>query len=388
MGEMMIDKRELLHLLQEMIRIDSVNPTLASAGNGESHIAHYIGDYLEKMGIEVKYQRIDSDRENVIGIVNGTGQGRKLMLNGHTDTVSIKGMEIDPLNPKVENGKVYGRGALDMKGGIAATIMAIKSIIEAGTELRGDIVLAFVADEEYASLGTETLLQEYSADAAIICEPTDLKVTIAHKGFAWAKVEIFGKAAHGSLPDKGIDAILKAGKFLLEIENLEKQILDQKNHPLLGSPSIHASLINGGIELSTYPDYCKIEMERRTLPGENREMVVKEIENMVQRVGSRDKQFRADFEVFFYRPALEISKEQPIVQTLCRAHQSGLRKEPEYAGLSGWLDSAILADAGIPTVIFGPKGEGAHGSVEYVVFDSVVDTTRILINAIVDFCGT
>ncbi|NIQ37870.1 MAG: ArgE/DapE family deacylase [Proteobacteria bacterium] len=385
---MMIDKRELLELLKEMIRIDSVNPTLASAGNGESRIAHYIGNYLEKMGIEVTYQKIDSHRENVIGIVHGAGEGRRLMLNGHTDTVSTRRMKIDPLNPTFENGKVYGRGSLDMKGGIAATIMAVKSIMEAGAELRGDVVLAFVADEEYASLGTETLLREYSADAAIICEPTDLKVTIAHKGFAWAKVEIFGKAAHGSLPGKGIDAIVKAGKFLVEIENLGKEILNQKSHPLLGSPSIHASLINGGIELSTYPDYCKIEMERRTLPGEDRKMVVKEIENMVRRVGLGDKQFRADFEVFFYRPALEIARDEPIVQTLCRAHQSGLRKEPEFAGLSGWLDSAILADAGIPTVIFGPKGEGAHGPVEYVVFDSVVDTTRILVNAIVDFCGT
>ncbi len=387
MYDIRIDTDKALKLLQEMISIDSVNPSLVKTGNGELGIAHHIGQYLEKMGIGVKYQEIDSKRANVIGVLQGTGGGRTIMLNGHTDTVSSETMSIDPLDPRFENGKVYGRGALDMKGGLAAQIAALHSIIESGLRLKGDVILACVADEEYASRGTETLVKNYSADAAVICEPTGLKITIAHKGFAWAKVEVIGKAAHGSLSDEGIDAIIKAAKFLVEIENLGKDILSQRDHPLLGSPSIHASLINGGIELSTYPDYCKIELERRTLPGENRETVAGEIENIIEKVGSVDRQFRANYDVFFYRPALEISREQPIVQTLKKACQIILRKEPEFVGMSGWLDSAVLAEADIPTIIFGPKGEGAHGSVEYVDFDSVVDTTKVLIKTILDFCG-
>jgi len=387
MGDTKIGEDGLLKLLQEMIRVNSVNPSLANRGDGERRIAHYIGNYLKKIGIEVDYQEIDSNRANVVGVLRGTGGGRNIMLNGHSDTVSIERMDIAPLDPKSENGRVYGRGALDMKSGLAAQITAVKSIVESGMRLKGDIILACVADEEYASLGTETLIKKYSADAAIICEPTDLKITVAHKGFAWAKVEVFGKAAHGSFPDEGVDAIVKAAKFLVEVENLGKHNLSQRNHPLLGSPSVHASLISGGIELSTYPDYCKIKLERRTLPGENRETVAAEIEGIIEKMNSSDKQFKANYDVFFYRPALEISKEQPIVQTLKKACQGVLRKEPEFVGMSGWLDSAVLAEAGIPTVIFGPRGEGAHGSVEYVDFDSVIATTGVLIDSIVDFCG-
>ncbi|MFX0092846.1 MAG: ArgE/DapE family deacylase [Candidatus Hodarchaeota archaeon] len=386
MTSLKVDEEELLELLQELIKINSVNPSLASRGDGELKIAQYIGKYLEKMNLEVKYQKIDSNRANVIGLLKGVGGGRSIMLNGHVDTVSIEDMKIEPLNPTYKNGNVYGRGAFDMKSGLAAITIAVQSLIKAGKELEGDVILAFVADEEYSSLGTEMLLEGYSTDAAIVCEPTDLQITIAHKGFAWTKVEVFGKAAHGSLPDKGIDAIAKAGRILVEMENLGRN-LTQKKHSLLGSPSIHASLISGGTELSTYPDYCKIELERRTLPGENLKTVEDEIESLIERISSEDKQFKASFDVFFYRPALEVSKEQSVVHALNKACQRILKREPEFTGTSGWMDSALLAKAGIPTVIFGPSGEGAHASVEYVNFESVITTTQILIETIMDFCG-
>ncbi|MCJ7833491.1 MAG: ArgE/DapE family deacylase, partial [Deltaproteobacteria bacterium] len=268
-----IDEKELLQVVQDLVRIESVNPELAGTGNGECLIAEHIGNYLTEMGLEVRYQEIKPNRMNVVGVLKGSGEGRSIMLNGHTDTVGITGMDIEPLNPVFRDGKVYGRGSFDMKAGLAAMMIAVKAIIEAGLRPRGDVILAFVADEEYRSLGTEVLIKYFSADAAIICEPTNLKVCIAHKGFVWTKVEVFGKAAHGSRPNKGIDAIVKAGKFLGQIENLGNNILVQKKHPLLGSPSIHASLIKGGTELSTYPDYCLIELERRTIPGESVETV-------------------------------------------------------------------------------------------------------------------
>lgn len=253
--------------------------------------------------------------------------------------------------------------------------------------MKGDLILTFVADEEYASIGTEAVLKEYSADAAIICEPTNLDIIIAHKGFAWTKIEIFGRAAHGSLPGKGIDAIVKAGKVLTEIENLGENGLTQKKHPLLGSPSIHASLISGGIGLSTYPDYCKIELERRTLPGEDHKTMIEEMQTILQDTKSKDNQFKADFEVFFFRHAFEISQEQPIVKSLSRAYELVQVEKPEFKGMGGWIESALLAEAGIPTVIFGPSGEGAHASIEYVDFDSVMTTTEILIESIIDFCN-
>jgi len=387
MTEIQINRESLLTLLQKLIQIDSVNPSLSNKGTGEAIIARYIGAYLNKLGLAVRFQEIEKNRVNVIGVLKGTGGGPSLMLNGHTDTVSADKMETDPFAAEKKGGKIYGRGALDMKAGVAALIMAAQTIIEAGIKLKGDLILTLVADEEYASIGTEAVVDECTADAAIICEPTDLEIVIAHKGFAWIKIEIFGQAAHGSLPHRGIDAIAKAGKVLAAIETLGETDLNQKSHPLLGSPSIHASLIEGGTELSTYPDYCKIELERRNLPGEDRKAVTAEIQDLLQNIQRQDDRFKADFDVFFFRPAFEISPDQPIVQTVSRSYESTFNKPPGFEGMWGWLDSAILAQAGIPAVIFGPSGEGAHAAVEYVDVDSVITTTEVLVRSITNFCN-
>ncbi|MHA2433165.1 MAG: M20/M25/M40 family metallo-hydrolase [Candidatus Thorarchaeota archaeon] len=245
-----VDESYLLSVLQNLIAMESVNPSLVDGGSGESKIARHIGSHLHKMGLEVSYQELDEGRENVIGVLRGNGRGRTLMLNGHTDTVSITGMDIEPLKPVFRNGRVYGRGAFDMKGSLAAMLAAVQALLSSNAQLDGDVILAFVVDEEYASVGTEEVIKEYSADAAIVTEPTGLQVIITHRGYAWAKVEVFGKAAHGSLFDAGVDAIAKAGKVLVALEELEGQFQNQDHHPILGRPSVHASLIQGGIELT------------------------------------------------------------------------------------------------------------------------------------------
>jgi len=381
-----IDRDELLQVLRDLVGIESVNPFLGGRGSGEGNIARYIKDYLERVGLEVKTQAVDADRINVIGTVKGTGNGKSILLNGHTDTVNVDEMSIDPFRPRLKDGRVYGRGVLDMKSGLAAMMVAVKSIMTSGRRMNGDIILAFVADEEYRSSGTEELVKAYAADAAIVCEPTNLNIAIAHKGFAWAKVEVHGKRAHGSLPDSGIDAIVKAGKVLIEIERLGNRLRSERGHPLLGFPSVHASLISGGVELSTYPDYCTIELERRTVPGEDRGTFIQELKDIVERIHSEDDRFTADFDVFFYRQPHEISKDSAIVQSLGRAEQLVLEKEPTYSGVHFWTDAALLAEAGIPTAVFGPRGEGLHASNEYVDFDSVVATAHVLVEAITDFC--
>lgn len=388
MSETKINQGALHQLLQRLIQINSVNPSLSDRGAGEADIARYIGGYLKMLGLEVHFQELGKNRVNVIAVLKGTGGGQSLMLNGHTDTVSAENMAAVPFNPQIKDGKLHGRGALDMKAGVAAQIMAVQTLLEAQIELKGDVILTLVADEEYASMGTEAIVNEYLADAAIICEPTDLDIVIAHKGFAWIKIEIFGHAAHGSLPHRGVDAIAKAGRVLTAIEDYGKTHPTRKTHPLLGSPSIHASLISGGTELSTYPDYCKIELERRNLPGEDRRMITEEIQKLLQGIQSRDDQFKADFDVFFFRPAYEISPDQPIVQTVSRACQSIRGQAPKYEGMWAWLDSAILAQAGIPTVIVGPSGDGAHAAVEYVDLDSVMTTARVLVQSIIEFCNS
>lgn len=387
MNRLQVNRKELLEILQQMIRIESVNPSLAAGGSGESEMARYLGKYMSVMGLEVYFQKISPGRENVIGVLKGSGGGRTLMLNGHTDTVGLKGMDIQPLEPECREGRVYGRGSLDMKGGLAAIISAVNAVARSGARPKGDIIMAFVADEEYASQGTEALVKEYTADAAIICEPTDMEIGIAHKGFVWARIEVFGRAAHGSRPKEGIDAIVKAGKVLVEIERLGACELNRKCHPLLGSPSIHASLISGGSELSTYPGYCRIDLERRTIPGETPGTILEELKSIINRISMEDDQFKAACEIMFHRPPLEVSEHETIVRSLVRSYTAILNKAPGLTGFSGWMDSAILAEAGIPTAVIGPGGEGLHAAVEYVDFDTAAVTAEILAHTITDFCN-
>lgn len=383
----MISEKRLLELLRNLVRTKSVNPDLVQGGNGEAEIAAYIGGYMESMGLSVRYQEVAPGRLNAIGVLKGTGGGRSLMLNGHIDTVGIEGMTIDPLDPVLSGGRLYGRGSFDMKGGVAAMIEAVHAVVDSGTRPKGDVVVACVCDEEYASMGTEAVAREYVTDAAIVTEPTGNRVCVAHKGFAWVKVEVAGKAAHGSLPSEGVDAIMGAGKFLCEVDRYARETLSTKKHPLLGSPSVHASLIEGGTNLSTYPAECVVQMERRTIPGEDRETVEKEIEGIIEAVKAQDPLIQAKAEVFFLRPPFEVSTSEPVVRAVSEAVEETLGREPEQMGSHPWLDSAILAEAGIPTVIFGPAGEGAHSAVEYVDFPSVVDTARVLFAAIGKISG-
>ncbi len=387
MKEPAIPTQSLLDLLCDLIRIESVNPSLSDSGSGELKIARFISERLADGGLEVNLHNMGNQRANVVGRLRGSGEGPVLLLNGHMDTVGSTGMTIKPFQPEYREGRVYGRGALDMKGGLAAMIAAVLAVAESGPPLKGDVLVACVADEEYISRGTEALVDNYSADAAVVCEPTGLHIVIAHKGYAWARIDVFGRRAHGSRPDLGIDAIAKAGRILTELEHLETALGSREPHPLLGVPSAHASLIKGGVEISSYPDRCRIAVERRLLPDENAQSFSLELEAILDRSQASDPDFKARHEVFFSRPALEVSPEQPVIRILRDACRQVLGKEPDTAGSSGWLDSALLAAAGIPTVIFGPGGKGMHSAEEYVDFDSVVVTARILVRAILDFCG-
>lgn len=381
-----IPSSELQKLLQQMIRIESINPSLDPEGSGESILADFLGDFMEKAGFEVHYQEFLPGRKNVIGILKGKGGGKSLLLNGHLDTVGTIGMKIDPFDPKFEDGKVYGRGSMDMKSGVAAMIMAVKSIRDAGIELSGDVLLACVGDEEYSSKGTEEIIKKFKADAAIVTEPTDMAVTIAHKGFVWTKILVHGKAAHGSRPEVGIDAILKAGTVLQELSIWEHEELPKRKHPLLGRPSLHASIIKGGTEISVYPHLCEIEVEWRTLPGENAAFVNQQLSEVLDRARKKDSALCVEHEVLFERVPLEIAPQSLIVHILDQVVAARGNTDMAHAGIAFWTDAALLADAGIPSVIFGPKGKGLHGAVEYVEFDSVQETAQILAQTIQDFC--
>ncbi|RDE15360.1 MAG: hypothetical protein C4K47_02920 [Candidatus Thorarchaeota archaeon] len=388
MTNFQVDESTLLSTLKELIAIESVNPSLVPSGKGEAEIAEYIGHRLEGIGLEVQYQQLRHNRKNVVAMMRGRESGgQSLMLNGHTDTVGIAGMETPALTATCKEGKVYGRGAFDMKGGLAAMICAAESLVKAKTRMKGDLTLAFVADEEYASLGTEELVKEYTASAAIVTEPTNLDIIVAHRGFAWASVDVSGKAAHGSRYDIGVDAIAKAGKFLVALEEMDIGFNALKPHRLLGRPSVHASLISGGTELSTYPEHCRIEVERRTLPTESKQDVEDELRRLLEGISATDNDFRAESKVFLYRSALEVPQNTNLVRILSQQTRIIIGKEPHLVGAGWWTDAALLNDAGIPTVLFGHSGEGAHAPTEYADFNSLVQMTKVLIGTAVSFCS-
>jgi acetylornithine deacetylase len=389
MGEMhsKLDETGTLGLLEDLIRINSVNPSLVPGAPGEVEIAEFIADFMRDLDLETKVKEVKPKRLNVVGVLKGSGGGPTLMLNGHTDTVGVDYMEIDPFDPVTKAGKIYGRGSSDMKGGLAALLASTKAVADSGIELRGDLIVAAVCDEEYASIGTEMVVNDHKADAAIVTESTDLQIEIAHKGFAWIDIETRGVAAHGSAWRLGVDAIAKMGKVQVGLEQLQGDVLMKRRHKLVGPPSVHSSIIRGGRELSTYPDQCNLQVERRLIPGETREDVETEFRKLLSSISDIDQDFKGSSEITFFRGPMEVSPDEEICQTLltCATEVNG--ESPLLIGGSGWLDTQILWSRGIPAVAFGPIGEGIHAAVECVNTDSVIDTAKILELVIMKFCG-
>ena len=341
----------LKELLADLVRIDSVNPDLIEGAAGEGEIARFVAGWLADAGLEVDVEEVAPGRLNAVGVAAGSGGGKALLLNAHTDTVGVAGME-RPFEPVVEGGRMRGRGAYDMKAGLAAIMLAGAEAVGAG--LRGDVIVTAVCDEEVASIGTARIAERYRADAAVVAEPTELRLALAHRGFVGFEIEARGRAAHGSRPDLGIDAIARMGHVLVGIEELDRRLRADPTHPLLGSGSLHASVIEGGQEFSSYPERCLLKGERRTIPGEGVEHVEGELRQLL---GEVDGQIR----VVVAREPFETPADAPIAELVSR-HAGG----PEVVGVPFWADSALLAAAGIPTVVFGPAGEGAHAVEEWV----------------------
>ena len=375
---------EIAELLGQLVTIDSINPDLVPGGAGESEIARFVANWLEHAGLEVELDEPAPGRPSVVGIARGSGGGRSLILNAHMDTVGVAGMQ-RPHDPVVQGNRLYGRGSFDMKGGLAAIMLAAAAAKKRG--LRGDVILTAVSDEEYASIGTSSIVKRWHADAAIVTEPTGLDVCVAHKGFLWLEVETSGIAAHGSRPDLGVDAIAKMGKVLTGLEELDRSLRSNPSHRLLGSGSLHASLIAGGQELSSYPERCLLSVERRTLPGETQASVESEIRKVFDQVGASDPAFKASLRTTLVRDAFEVSEDEPIVQVVRRQATTLLDREPTMVGSTAWMDSAILSAAGIPTVVFGPGGEGAHALVEWVDLEQVRRCVEVLVACAGEFCG-
>jgi acetylornithine deacetylase len=383
---MQIDRDYVRETLVRLVQINSVNPTLVAGAPGEREIAGFIAASLEGFGLKVEVFEPEPGRMSVVGRLAGSGGGRSLMLNAHCDTVDVAGMA-EPFSGAIRDGKVYGRGSFDMKGSLAACMAAAKALVDSGAQLRGDVLVAAVADEEYGSLGTSDLMKHIKVDGAIVTEPTALDVCLAHKGYLWIEVEITGRAAHGSKFDLGIDANMKMGSFLQELARLERDLRARPPHPLVGPPSLHAAMLSGGSGLSTYAAQSTVKVERRTIPGETEAQAVGEIQGIVDRLAEADRDFHATVRAFFVRDPFEVSPGASIVKAVDRAAEKVLGRRAAHIGDTPWMDSALLQSAGVETVVFGATGAGAHSDVEWVELESVERLARILAEAAVEYCG-
>lgn len=364
-----------LSLLRELVAINSVNPSLVPGSPGEGDAAACLEAFFRARRIDVTVTAVAPGRPNVVAALEGARAGPTFLLCGHLDTVGVEAMDA-PFSPVERDGRLYGRGAQDMKSGLAACAGVMARLAESGLE-SGKVICAAVIDEEYASLGAEALVREWTADAAVVTEPTDLSVAIAHKGFAWLEIDVRGRSAHGSRPDEGRDAILRMGRLLGVLERFDAELRARPTHPLLGSGSLHASRIEGGREMSMYPAHCRVHLERRTVPGEDGERALREVEQMIVALKGADREYDAQARLMLDRPPHVIDERAELSQALL-ALCADAQLPTTPTGMSYWTDAAILSGAGIPTVLFGPAGAGLHGAVEYVDLASVETCESVL----------
>jgi len=366
-----------IRLLRELVAINSVNPTLVPGAPGEHAIADLVAAEMRRCHLDVSVESVAPGRPNVVGVLEGRTKGRSLMFCGHTDTVGVAGMT-DPFTPVERDGRLYGRGAQDMKGGVAAMIAAAAAVAHGGGLASGRLIVAAVVDEEHSSIGADALVKIWRADAAIVTEPTDLAIAVGHKGFAWVEVDVQGRAAHGSRPAEGQDAILRLGRVLARLEALDASLQARPPHALVGTGSLHASFIQGGRELSSYPDRAMLQMERRILPTEPEGTALAEVQQILDALVREDTSFRGTAKAMFSRPGYEVPVDHELPRALAAAVER-VGGQSRITGASFWTDAAVLGFAGIPSILFGPGGAGLHSTEEYVNVADVVTCRDALV---------
>ena len=373
-------------LARALVRIDSRNPRLSPGGPGETACVALLRDVLDAWGFRTEVHEAAAGRPNLIARVGEARGGRALMLSGHVDVVGVEGMTHEPFAAEERDERLYGRGAADMKGGVAA--MCAAAWQAARGALAGEVVVAIAADEEYESIGTRAMLERgIRADAAVVGEPTSLGVMPAHRGFVWVEVVVHGRAAHGSRWDVGVDAIRHTGLLLAELDRIDAEELPRRTHPLLGRASLHASTIDGGIGMSTYPDRCVLRLERRTLPGEGDGDAMEEVRRACEAVRRRRAGFAADVSVLMSQGPSDVSTEAPVVRALQKALRECAERDV-VAGMSAWTDAALLNAAGIPAICFGPGDISlAHAAEEYIPLPEIDRAASVLASLARRWCA-
>ena len=380
---------EVEELLCKLIEIESHQDAVGH----ETNVATFMKEYFVKEGIEVELQPVIHGRSNVIARVRGNGTGPVLLLNGHTDTVPAYDMK-NAFQPEIKDGKIYGRGSVDMKGALTAMMLVLVALKRSGVPLKGDVIFAGTIGEENYSPGAYHLLKSgLKADYAIVGEPTGMRVGIAHKGVVWGEAVFEGKSVHGSVPDKGINAIYKATQWIQQVITKYIPEISKQEHPILGKPTINIGEIDGGTRPVIVPSKCVVRFEQRLLPNQKEEDVINELQALIDELAEQDPDMRgtvSELPVFKGVPhrALEADPDSPLVKRLCLAYKNKFEESTEPIGLQFWTDGALLGEIpGIQTVVCGPGSiEQAHSSEEYISKEQLMAAFNIYLKVAEDLC--
>lgn len=383
-----LDPEEVIRITRDLVQIPSANPP-----GEETRVAEYISHELANLGFKVDLYEVDKNRSNVVGLLRGKGKGPTLMLNGHTDVVppgDSSAWNFAPFDATVSGDRIYGRGTVDMKGAIAAMLTAAKAVVNSGAELRGNLLFTAVVDEEQGGMGTKSLLEKgYTADMAIIGEPTELKVQIAHKGVIWLEITTLGEAVHGSRvrsknPRVGINAIYKMARAVSAFERYLLE-LEKRENSLVGNPTVNVGTIVGGNKPNIVPDRCTVVLERRLVPGETSEGARSEVEDILTQIETEDHDFNARTKVMMTRESSAISPEEPVVKLCRNAVKSVTGIDPGVSGFVAGTDMHFLVAKNIPTVILGPGSlSQAHNANEFIEKKQLNDAVKIYAQVILD----
>jgi len=379
----------LTGLIADLVRIDSVNPSLDPNHVGETRIARFVAEWADARGLTVEWLEGTPGRPSVAVTAKGSGGGRNLLLNGHLDTVGVKGMN-DPFQPNVQEGRMYGRGVFDMKASLAACLLAVEAA--KGLGLAGDVIFTAVADEEEGSVGTEESLAYLQRTgtpvaAAIVTEPSELQIQVAHRGFAVMEVTFEGKTSHTAKPEAGVNALTHMGRLLHAVEGKAAEVVSGQPHPLLGHGSLLPVLAQGGQELYTTPARATLTLERRTIPGESHERARAEIDELLAELRAADPTVNASVRTVLAREPFEVPTTSDVVRAVAAAAREATGEDAPLVGAPYWTDAALVAAAGIPTVLYGPRGGGIHQNVEWVELDSVETVRQVLVRTAQTICG-
>ena len=385
---MSIELQDVINLVSDLVRIDSSNPWLVPGSPGEANVAAYIKRWLEPLGVEVQIEEVEPGRPNLIAIWRGAGGGKSLCLYAHNDTVGYALWRDRALTPRIEGNNMIGLGAADDKGHGAAALLALKSLVESGTRLRGDVWVLLPIDEEGTSSGSMDFVKKYKPDAMLVLEALGMgKVTISHQGFGWIDIIVEGRAAHGSRPEQGVDAIIHMAEVVTRMQKLDQEIFAISPHPLNGRTVFHTGTINGGTDYATYPDRCVLGIEIGTQPGETIQNRVNEIESIFGEVRKLYPNFKGTVDVKLARDPFDASGHEELWQIVSSEMEQETGLKTAAVGENSWGDAQLFQDAGIPTLMFGAAGGNLHAPEEWVSLPELTNLARIVAGTARRYCA-